>query len=101
MGHGRDAHKHKGDSIFGMGPGTGMVNTAALVARTGGSLNRNPAFRARPVPTEEMRSAMLRLMNQLAKAGRYAQIATVWQRWKQDGRVAPEKSLPARWTVPK
>ena len=101
MGHGQDAHKHKGDSIFGMGPGSGMVNSAALMARTSGSLNRNPALRARPVPTEDMRAAMLRLMNQLAKTGQYAKIAAVWQRWKQDGRVAPEKSIPARWKAPK
>lgn len=92
MGHGKEAHQHKGDSIFGMGPGSGMVT---------GSLNRNPALRARPVPTEEMRAAMLRLMNQLAKTGQYDKIATVWQRWKQDGRVAPGKSLPARWKAPK
>ncbi len=97
MGHGQDAHKHRGDSVFGMGPGAGMINTAALVARSGGALNRNPPMRLRPVPTEVGRQAMLDLLNTLAKAGKYRQIGSIWQQWKQDGRVAAGKVLPARW----
>ena len=97
MGHGQQAHKHKGDDVFGMGPGAGMVNSAALLARSGGALNRNPPNRLRPVPTEAGRQAMLDVLNTLARAGKYAEIVRVWKHWKQDGRVAPGKQLPARW----